>query len=174
MSKPGRFYTVIVIGLLLIAGGRAYREHKQQLLLRQTELEEETASRLVRKPVAPVMQLPVFERFANQAGTEIYLQDVQLTPALSKEQARQTISSILDDYRENEALQSFYKDLQKSTGQSITLADLSGAKMNRLLQQYPQIQQIIEYHSQNPAFSTVLQEIFSNPQFVYSVSVLQQ
>ena len=174
MSKSILFYVAVIVGLILIVGARTYREHKQQLQLRQVEQEEQEAYRLARKPVAPVMQLPVFERFVDKEGTEIYLQDVQLSDALNKEQARQTLSSILDDYREDAALQAFYKDLRQSTGQSITLLDLSGDSMDELLGRYPQITQIIEHHGQNPAFSAVLQEIFSNPQYVRSVSILQR
>lgn len=173
MSKLSRLYIfIIVTGLLFISGVRFYRTHGPRLRALWTM--QQTPVALPSSPVPPVMQLPVFERFATQENTEIYLQDTALPAELNREQARQTIISILDDYKDNQPLQAFYADLRQSTGQTISLADLSGERMELLLKRYPQISQIIEQHAQDPAFSQVLQEIFTNPQFVRSVAVLQQ
>ena len=172
MSKLSWFYIVIITaGLVFIAGVREYRSHQEKV---QAELAAAQEAQYQPAPelVATAIQLPVFERVVPK--TEIYLEDVKLPPALNREQARQTIVSILDDYRDDVNLQAFYTDLQKSTGQKIDLADLSGENMPRLMRRYPQITQIIEQHAQNEAFSKVLEEIFSNPQFVRSVAILQQ
>lgn len=175
MSKLSCFYIVIIVaGLVFMGGVRWYRLYEHIKQQRQAAAQSDEIHSLTRKPIPPVMQLPVFERITGGEAAEIYLEDVPLSGELSKEQARQTISSILNDYKEDVALQDFYKELQVSTGEKISLADLSGEQMQQWLDRYPQITQIIQKHTQNPAFSKVLQEIFSNPQFVHSVMILQQ
>ncbi|MBO7237695.1 MAG: hypothetical protein J6U96_00175 [Elusimicrobiaceae bacterium] len=78
------------------------------------------------------------------------------------------------DYQDDAALKAFYTDLQQATGEQLDLTSLSGENMAGLLIKYPQIQEVIMRHSKDPAFAKTLQEIFSNPQFVRSVAVLQQ
>lgn len=41
------------------------------------------------------------------------------------------------------------------------------------MKKYPQVQEVLAKHSKDPEFVKTLQEIFSNPQFVHSVAVLQ-
>ena len=175
MSKLSWFYiAIIVTGLVFIAVVRLSRSYQAKAQARQAAAEAEEVRHFLQRPMAPLMQFPVFAKITENTNTQVYLEDVSLPDELNKEQARRTISSILDDYRDDENLRAFYADLEKSTGEKISLADLSGERMQILMQRYPQIAQIIERHGQNPAFSQVLQEIFSNPQFVRSVAILQQ
>ena len=71
-------------------------------------------------------------------------------------------------------MQAFVADLRKATGrEDIDLAVLSTEQLGSLMQQYPQLQQVIAQYAKDPQFAQMLQEIFSNPQFVSSVQVLQ-
>ena len=177
MSKLSRFLIVVIIlGLAFIASLRMYRAYEQTVQEQQAAAES-VGQNLTQgnKPSAPVIQVPVFQKMASIAlSQEVYVQDATLPEELSKEQARQTMRSILDDYKQDPQLQAFYAQLRKSTGESLDLAALSGENMTQLLVKYPQIQEIIAQHMQNPQFAKTLQEIFSNPQFVHSVAVLQQ
>ena len=177
MSKLSRFLiSVIITGLAFIAGMHMYHAYEQTVSDQRAQ-EEELGQSITQGTSlsAPSLQLPVFRGgSAETLLKEIYLQDTPLPADLNKEQARQTLRSILDDYRENPQLQDFYEDLRRNTGESLTLSDLSGENMKDLLIKHPQIQEIIARHSKDPQFVKTLQEIFSNPQFIHSVAVLQQ
>ena len=166
---------VMLLGLAFVVGLRLYRSYEQTVAEQtaQTETLGQSFSRSY--PAAANQQLPVFRGFpiANLPA-EVYIEDAALPADLNKEQARQTLRSILADYQDNAALQSFYADLFQSTGESLDLTSLSGDNMTVLLAKYPQIQDVIAKHTQNPEFVKTLQEVFSNPQFVRSVAVLQQ
>ena len=179
MSALSRFLTgVIIIGLAFIASLRLYRGYERRVQMEQAALEDQQGSTLFNGGVrAPVMQMPVFRSNAAlsaDANQEIYLQDVTLSAQTNKEQARETLRSILSDYKDNPELKAFYAELQQSTGQPLDLVSLSGENMADLLTKYPQIQEIISRHSQDPSFSKTVQEIFSNPQFIRSVVILQE
>jgi len=174
MSSPiSRICIVLIaLGFSFMIGVRLYRMYSAQVE-EQSQQHSAGVSAQFRSGGAPEKQLPVFQR-TTVSSPEIYLQETQLPDELKQEQARQTIQSILADYQEDEALKSFYADLQKSTGEAISLVDLSGEGMAALLIKHPEIQEVIARHTQDPAFAKTLQEIFSNPQFGYSVAVLQQ
>ena len=176
MSKLSYFLLgVIIVGLAFITGVRMYRSYEEKVQEDQAAQEAIGRNFTVQQSGVPSIQLPVFGgKDPSGLLKEIYLQDAVLPEELDREQARQTLHSILDDYSQDPKLQAFYQDLQQSTGQSIELTDLSGENLPALLTKYPQIQQIIAKHSQDPEFVKTLQEIFSNPQFIRSVVVLQQ
>jgi len=174
MSWLGRVsIVIIVIGLAFIAGIRLYRNYEEHL-------SQDDISAGFNQPsmssLAPTVEIPVFKRFPenNKMNDDIFLEDAPLTTEQAQEQARQTITSILEDYRDNPQLQAFYQDIKQNTGQSIDLAAMSSGNMGELLKQYPQLQQTIAKHAQDPQFTQAIQEIFSNPEFIRSVSVLQQ
>ena len=168
MSKLSRFLLgVIIAGLAFIVSLRFYRTY--QYNRQQQEMENADVFTFQNIPV----DLPVYRRLAENQTEEIFLEDVPLPVEMQKEQARQTIRSILADYEQEPVLQDFYADLKKETGQDINLADLSGENLPFLLEQYPQIQPIIERYSKNSQFTQHLNEIFSNPQFIRSVEILQ-
>ena len=162
------------MGLAFIAAVRVYRlyeEHVQQ--------QQEGQPPTMTFNNVPVQQTPppVEESvltYWREAPQEIYLEDAPLAPQQQKEQASATVRSILNDYKDNPEIQDFYADLRQATGRDdIDLTALSGEKLPQLLAQYPQLQQVVAKHAQNPAFVRTLQEIFQNPQFVQSIVVLQ-
>ena len=178
MSWIGRFCIgIIIVGLAFIASQHGYRAYERKVAEQASEPDGFTFNEVPVQHTAPAIELPVFRRLPADGQTvlqEIFLEEATLSSADEKEQARQTIASILADYRDNDQLQHFYNDLKQATGQSVELTDLSGENMGELLKQYPQIQPLIAQYAQDPQFGKVLQEIFSNPQFVRSVAVLQQ
>ncbi len=175
MSKTSRFFlTIIIVGLAFIAGVRVYRMYESYVA---QQIEEEPATYTFHNvpidytPASP--QMPVFAKLPDIKEEEIFLEDAPLGPEAIKQQAQETLISVLNDYKQNPKIQAFYADLRKATGEEITLAQLSGAELPRLLQQYPQLQQVLTKHVQDPEFAKILQEIFANPQFIQSVAVLQ-
>lgn len=178
MSRVSRFLIgVMVTGLAFLAGLRAWQAYERRA-------QEEAAARppamtfhnvpVSHKPQPP--DAPVYKRLPppGAAPQEIYLQDGPLDAAQEKEQARQTIASILNDYRADPQIQAFYADLRRATGRAdIDLASLSGDGLSALMKDYPQVQQVMAEHAKDPEFVKTLQEIFNNPQFVRSVAVLQ-
>lgn len=125
---------------------------------------------------APIpVETPVYRRWPEQGpAAEVVLQDAPLPLEAQTKQAQQTVESVLRDYAAQPEIQAFYKDLQAATGQNLSLADLSGDQLPALLMRYPQLQQVIVKHAQDPQFAKTLAELFANPQFVESVQVLQQ
>lgn len=177
MSKISRFFLwIIVFGLAFIVGMRLYRAYEQKT----ADQNESSFSTMMFNNV-PVQQgasqapQPVLRRWTGtQQEREVYLEDAALSQQDQKEQARQTIASILRDYSQDPLMQAFYADLREATGrEDLDLAALSGEELPRLLQQYPQLQNVISEYAQNPQFAKMLQEIFSNPQFAHSVVLLQ-
>ncbi len=177
MSKKSRFFLwVIIVGLAFIAGVRAYRMYEGYV---QAQLEAQPPTITFNN--VPVRRLPpqpeeqVYKRWTEEpAQKEFYLENPPLDAEQEKEQARATVASILSDYKNNPEIQSFYADLQQVTGRrDIDLTALSGENLTQLIQQYPQMQQVIAEHAKDPAFAQTIQEIFQNPQFIQSVKVLQ-
>lgn len=177
MSKTSRFFlTVIVVGLAFIAGVRLYRAYESYAA--QQAQEEETATHTFNNvPIdyrPSVEQEPVLKQLPQEGEKqEIFLEDAPLPPQQARQQAQETIVSVLNDYRQDPKIQAFYDDLKNATGEDITLAQLSGTDLAHLLQTYPQLQAVIAKHAQDPEFAKTLQEIFTNPQFVQSVAILQ-
>ena len=175
MSKLSRFLIgVIIAGLAFITSINLYRAYEKHV--QETESDSFATQTFHQVPVsyAPVEpDIPVYKKYEEPGQKEIYLEDPTLDPEQAQQQARETVKSILEDYRQDPSLQAFYQDLQESTGKNINLEDLSGENLGAILQQYPQVQEVIRQHSQDPQFAKTLQEIFTNPQFVQSVAVLQ-
>lgn len=166
---------VIIIGLAFIAGLRAYRAYEN--FVRQDE-PAAAGTTFQNVPVSFVPQIPEQTEFrrlpSGGSAREIYLQDTSLEPEAEREQARQTLRSIVDDYRSDPKVRAFYDELRAATGRTdIDLAALSGENLAVLLQEYPQMQEVMAQYAKDPEFMNVLQEIFANPQFVRSVAVLQ-
>ncbi len=105
---------------------------------------------------------------------QIYLEDTPLSAADQARQAQETVSSIIDDFNQEQALAQFNQDLQAATqGRVQGLADLSTQSLPQLLQHNPEIAHVVAKHAKNPDFNKILQEIFANPQFQQSVRQLQ-
>ena len=174
MSKLSRFFIIVIIaGLAFITGVRWYRAYEQKA--EQEAAEESIGTTFQNVPVqwgpaeienSVLQPLPTYEK-------EVFLED-KLNPQQQQQQAQQTIASILSDYKENPPIKAFHQDMQEATGQEdLTLEQLSSGNIGAILQQYPQLQQVLTKHVQDPEFSKTLQEIFNNPQFVESVKTLQ-
>ena len=122
-------------------------------------------------PEAPYSPAPVEYR---PQGREIFLEDTPLTPLQQQKQARDTIASILADFKKYTTLAGFDEEIrQASDGQVQGLEDLSTQNLAQIVQQHPQISHVVSKHLQNPDFSKVIDEIFQNPQFQQSVQKLQ-
>ena len=122
-------------------------------------------------PQAQPMQEPVkYQR----PLPEIYLEDTPLTEEQKDAQARDTLVSIVEDFKEDPSVAQFNQDLQAATkGNMQNLADLSSQNLAQFVQQNPQIRQVVQKHLNNKDFSAKINEIFSNPQFQQSVRQLQ-
>ena len=104
----------------------------------------------------------------------IFLESAPLSEEQKTQQAQDTITSILDDYKTDPNLQKFNRELSAAThGDAADLGALSGVELVRILQENPQVRQVVQQNMQNPAFAKTVQEIFTNPQFVQSVQQLQ-
>ena len=53
------------------------------------------------------------------------------------------------------------------------IAGLSGGNLAQVMQQNPEIAEVVGKHMQNPDFAKTVQQIFTNPQFVKSIEQLQ-
>ncbi len=178
MSKLGRISLVIMIlGLAFIASLRLYRSYEEQVKADQENMGAAMTFNQVAVHHEPAeVETPVYQRLPidDRLIKDIFLEDPALPAEQAQEQARATINSILEDYRENPQLREFYKEVKETTGQKIDLSAMSQGNMGELLKQYPQLQEIINRHTQDPQFAATIQEIFSNPEFVRSVIILQQ
>ena len=177
MSKTSRFCLMVIIaGLAFMAAVRVYRAYEKRAQEEAAEImPTDTFNNVPINFVPEAEEAPVYGVLPpDGAVKEVYLEDAPLSAQAVQTQAEQTITSILNDYSQTPQMQAFYQDLQQATGQSgITLAQLSGPELGKMLQQYPQVQQVITKHAQDPEFAKMMQEIFTNPQFVKSVAVLQ-
>ena len=174
MSKLSRFCIfIIVVGLAFITGVRWYRTYEEKV--RQEAAQDSVGTTFQNVPVrwGPAEIEPSVLQPFPSSNTEVFLED-KLTLDQQQQQAQQTIVSILNDYKETPQIQAFHQDMQQATGrEDITLEQLSAANVSAILQQYPQLQEVLSKHSQNPEFTKTLQEIFNNPQFIESVKILQ-
>lgn len=177
MSKTSRFFlAVMVVGLAFLAGTRLYQLYERRAAQDAAEpVPTQTFNQVPVRQGPAEIDPPVYKRLPEQEKPqEVYLQDAPLSAAQQKVQAQQTLQSILADYASHPKMQAFYADLARATGRTdITLESLSGAALPELMKKYPQVQEVLAKHSKDPEFVKTLQEIFSNPQFVHSVAVLQ-
>ena len=108
-------------------------------------------------------------------GGEVFLEDAALPADKQIQQAKDTLRSIVQDYKDEPEIKAFNKELKKVThGQAVDLSSLGGGNLQQVLKDNPQIQDVVSKHMKNPDFARKVQEIFSNPQFVQSVRELQQ
>lgn len=166
---------VMIAAIAWMAGLRGYQAYEAYT----AKQEEENTSvfsfqNVPRKLDAPVAE-PVTRPVAYpSASKEIYLTDEPLPPALETEQAKQTVKSILADYGQEDAFRRFGRELSQATNGEITgLGSLSGPEVARLVQKYPQVTKIIAKNMQDPQFAAMVKDVFSNPQYVQSIAVLQ-
>ncbi len=179
MSKTSYALLTVIITALLYMGAVRLREWQSA---RQAAREAQLASEAtpfsfqqlpisLAAPQARPLESPV--RYMP-AMPEIYLEDAPLAPQLQDQQAQETISSILDDFNQIQAMADFNQELQQvSNGQVQGLEDLSTQNLAQIVQQNPEISHVVEKHLKNQDFAKAVEEIFANPQFQQSVRQLQ-
>lgn len=182
MSAFSRFLiTVMVVALLGMGAIRGYQLYERKA----AQWEEERAAAdnasitfqhvpvSLAAPQAEPVSRPVLYR--DDAPTDIYLTDEPLDAKQEVAQASATIGSILADYKEDAQLQAFNRDLAQATqGQAVDLRALSGGNLKQVLDDNPQIREVVAKHMQDPAFAQTVQQVLSNPQFIESVRQLQK
>ena len=124
-------------------------------------------------PQAAPISYPVL--FEPSSTKDVFLEEPPLSAEQEIQQARDTISSILEDYKTDANLQSFNQDLAAAShGKAMDLSALSGGDLKQVLADNPEISAVVSKHLQNPDFAKTVQQILTNPQFVKSVQNLQQ
>lgn len=124
-------------------------------------------------PQAEPVSFPVL--FEPSANRDVFLEDAPLAPEQEVRQAQDTIVSILEDYKDDDNLQSFNRDLAAaSRGKAVDLSALSGGDLKQVLADNPEISAVVTKHMKNPDFAKTVQQILTNPQFVKSVRDLQE
>ena len=108
------------------------------------------------------------------AQEDVFLGDQPLSEVLQEQQARETIESILNDYRMDPIFRKFNEDLERVTNGKIkSFSELSTQSLTQILQENPEIEELVRNNETKEDFVKVLQEIFSNPQYQKSVQRLQ-
>lgn len=152
-----------------------YEREKNEYMQRQ--LNDGDPFTFQKKPIALPSRQP--ERMSlpveyTPPPQDIFLEDPPLSEEQQNKQAQDTISSIIDDFRNEPALRDFNAQLNAvSAGQMQTLDDLSDPNLAQIIKTNPEIQAVVSQHMQNPDFAKLINEIFSNPQFQQSVEQLQ-
>lgn len=180
MSKVSLTFIGIMITALLFMGAvRGYQFYAHKSALQQEERQQAAQAftfHNVPLRLAPPQPEPSGRpQLFSPPKKDIFLEDVALTPEKEIQQAQETLQSVLEDYQDDKNLQSFNQALSRATqGQLKNLADLGGGNLAVVLQQNPQVAQLVEDYMKNPDFAHTIEEIFSNPQFVQSVERLQK
>ena len=171
MSKLSRVLLIIMITALAYMGAvrgyqwyqrkaEAYNEAHPAPSLFQTQ--EETAGE------------PVEVRPWTAGKEDIFLEQQPLSEVLQEQQAKETIESILSDYRMNPAFRRFNAELERVTkGKVSDFGQLSNQSLSQILKDNPEIEEVVRKNMERADFTEVLQQIFSNPQYQQSVAQLQ-
>lgn len=180
MSKLSYSLIAVMAAALIFMGAvRGYQLYQRKTAQWETERSQaqgafsfQNVPVSLAAPQAGRMALPV--RFNPSGQQDVFLEDVPLAPEQEVRQAQDTIASILQDYKDDEQLRSFNRDLASaSSGRAVDLSALSGGDLKDVLQANPQIAAVVSKHMQNPDFAQTVQQILTNPQFVKSVQDLQ-
>lgn len=180
MSKTSYFLiAVIVTALLFMSAVRGYQFYAKQAAIRQAEHDSQTQPfyfQNVPLQLAPPQAEPVSKPVLfSSRKQEIFLEDVPLSPEQQTQQAKDTLESILADYKDDLNLRAFNAELKKVTqGEAADLMGLSSGDLGKIISKNPQISEVVSKHMQNPDFAKTIQQIFSNPQFIQSIQQLQQ
>lgn len=178
MSKTS--YTLIaimIIALIFMGAIRGYQVYQKKVAQWQEERANENAFTFQNVPLS--LAAPQAEPTPDPISFETIHKDVFLEEApLSNEdqqiQAKQTIHSILNDYKDDPSLQEFNKELsQLNADGKVSFEQLSTADLSQIIKSNPEIRSIVSKHMQNPDFSKLVQQILTNPQFADSVKQLQ-
>ena len=174
------FIGIIATALIFMGAVRGYQLYERKTAEWEEERRREEGAfsfqnvpLSLASPQAEPVSYPVL--FDPSSTKDVFLEDVPLAAEQEIQQARDTISSILEDYKTDVNLQSFNKDLAAATdGKAMDLRALSGGDLKQVLADNPEISAVVSKHLQNPDFAKTVQQILTNPQFVKSVQDLQQ
>lgn len=109
------------------------------------------------------------------SGQPVFLEDAPLPAEQAVQQAKDTLRSIVQDYKNEPEIQSFNQELSQVTkGQAVDLSSLGKGDISQVLKDNPQVQAVVAKHMKDPAFAQKAQQILSNPQFIESVRQLQR
>lgn len=171
MSKIS--YALIFIMLMALAymgALRGYQWYQRRVALYN---EQHPAPSLF-APEPDTLPKPVAVEAWKPAKEDIFLEEKPLDDVLKEQQAKETIESILSDYRMNPAFRKFNEELERITeGKIKDFGELSTQSLTQIFQEHPQIAQIVRENETREDFMRVLQEVFSNPQYQKSVQQLQ-
>lgn len=179
MSKTSWTLVAVMVAALIYMGAvrlyQVYNRYAQQAAAEAAANANGFTFQNVPVSLAAPQPEPVSKPVAfAPAQSAIFLESAPLSEAQKTQQAQDTISSILDDYKQDPALQQFNKDLSAATqGSAADLGALSGVELVKILKENPQVSQVVQQHMQNPEFAKTIQQIFTNPQFIQSVQQLQ-
>lgn len=181
MSKLSYVLIAIIAAALIFMGAvRGYQlyerktaEWEERRIAEEGAFSFQNVPLSLAAPQAELVSYPVL--FEPSATQDVFLEDAPLDAEQEIQQARDTISSILEDYKTDDNLQSFNRDLAAAThGKAVDLGALSGGDLKQVLADNPDIAAVVSKHLQNPDFAKTVQQILTNPQFVKSVQDLQQ
>ena len=160
----------MLVGLAYMAAMRGYQWYERRAALYN---ERHTPSSLyVAQPDA--LPAPAALEDWAPAKEDLFLEEKPLTQMLQEQQAKETITSILNDYRMDPAFRKFNAELERITeGKIKDFEELSNQSLSQILQDNPQIVDFANSSETKEDFARILQEIFSNPQFQKSVQKLQ-
>ena len=173
MSKKSWILLVIMCSALIYMGAlRAHQWYQHRLEIYNEK--HPAPVRLVDTEEEPLPDEDTPLETWAPAREDVYLEQQPLSEVLQEQQARETIASILSDYRMNPAFIKFNQELEQATkGEVHGLEELSNQGLELLLEQHPEIQEVVNKNSTNEDFAAVLKQIFSNPQYQQSVQKLQ-
>lgn len=171
MSKTSYALIFIMLGALAFMGAfRGYQWYQHRV---QIYNEQHPAPSLFAPESNELPQQAAAQRW-QPAQEDIFLGDQPLSEVLQEQQAKETIESILNDYRMDPLFRKFNEDLERVTnGKVKSFSDLSTQSLTQILQDNPEIEELVRSNETKEDFMKVLQEIFSNPQYQKSVQRLQ-
>lgn len=176
MSKTSyALIAVMAAALLYMGAARVYQVYERKVDEREAAAVSAFSFQNVPVSLAAPQAQPVSYPVAFEPVPEdVYLEDAPLTEEQQIKQAQDTIVSILDDYKDDPNIRQFNRALAEATqGKVDNLGVLSGDKLAQILQENPQVGQIVSENMKNPEFAKTVQQIFTNPQFIESVKQLQ-
>lgn len=176
MSKTSyALIAVMAAALLYMGAARVYQVYERKVAEREAAAVSAFSFQNVPVSLAAPQAQPVSYPVAFEPVPEdVYLEDAPLTEEQQIKQAQDTIVSILDDYKDDPNIRQFNRALVEATqGKVDNLGVLSGDKLAQILQENPQVGQIVSENMKNPEFAKTVQQIFTNPQFIESVKQLQ-
>lgn len=174
MSKVSRILVGIMVAALIYMGAvRLYQFYEQQVQLQQQRAEEEEQYSFMRVAQEDPFLPPTTAWQPPQE--DVFIEQKPLSQVLQEEQAKETIESILNDYRMNPAFRKFNEDLKRATeGRVQSFDELSNQGLAQIITQHPEISEVVRKNLQKEDFAQIVEQIFSNPQFQQSVQTLQK